>query len=355
MITPVLDKRLQYFGEAVDRLLSVDVSARGVIEVLYRAARERNHDRPMMLSAAQMFFEALSGGEQRTAILATGLPIRGWFDPTMAENDGPAGIATLARALVAACGALPIIVCEESMVALHEACCRAASLVVSSFENIQRAAASPDAVKGRFIPACAVVGFPTDPKEAEKRAKELLDKIQPAILLSSERQGANAKGVYHYGLGEANLSSAMAKVELLFEEAQRRKIPTIGVGDGGNELGMGSIKETIHEHIAYGKECRCPCGIGMAPELEVDLLVAATVSNWGTWGIEACLAALSKKPHALHSTEIEELVLNACVTHGAYDGATGWVDRNVDAVPFPVHTSLLRLLHHLVQTYAAQR
>lgn len=352
MITPTVDKRLQYFGEAVDRLLSVDVSARGVIDVIYSAAREKNNDRPMMLSAGQMFYDALSGGQQRTAILASGLPIRGWFDPTMAENDGPAGVATLARALVVACGALPVIVCEEPMVPLLEACCRASSLVVSSIENIQRAALSPDAVKGRFIPACAVVGFPTDMNEAKKRAVELLDLIEPAILLSSERQGANSKGVYHYGLGEANLASAMAKVEVLFEEAQRRRIPTVGVGDGGNELGMGSIKETVQAHIMYGKDCRCPCGSGMAPDLKVDLLVAATVSNWGTWGIEACLAAISGKPEALHSPEIEELVLNACVTHGAFDGATGWVDRNVDAVPFPVHISLLRLLQHLVQSHA---
>jgi hypothetical protein len=92
----------------------------------------------------------------------------------------------------------------------------------------------------------------------------------------------------------------------------------------------------------------------MAPDLKVDLLVAATVSNWGTWGIEAGLAAISRKPDVLHSSEIEELVLSACVMHGAYDGATGWVDRNVDAVPFSVHTSLLRMLRHLVRVHAAR-
>ena len=355
MITATIDQKMLYFGEAVDRLLSVDVSARGVIDVLYRAARTLNNDKPMMLSAAQLFYEALSGPRQRTAILATGLPIRGWFDETLAENDGPAGIATLARALVVACGALPVIVCEEPMVPFLEACCRSASLVCTSMENIRRAAASPDTVKGRFIPTVVVMGFPSDMQLAHKRAKEILDDVEPAILLSSERQGANAKGVYHYGLGEANLSSAMAKVEVLFEEAQRRRIPTVGVGDGGNELGMGSIKDAVQDHIAYGKQCRCPCAAGMAPDLKVDLLVAATVSNWGTWGIEACLAAVAGKPEALHSAEIEELVLNACVAAGAFDGATGWVDRNVDGVPFAAHISLLRLLQHLVVSHATRR
>ena len=352
MIAPVLDQRLLHFGEAVDRLLSVDVPARGAIGVLYRAALALNNNHPLSLSAAQCFHEVLSGSDRRAAIIATGLPIRGWFDSAMAENDGPAGAATLARALIVAFRALPVVVCEESMVPLLESCCRASGLICSSVENVRRAAASPDAVTGRFIPSVVVLGFPSDPKQARERARELLDDIEPAVLLSSERQGANAKGVYHYGVGEANIASAMAKVEMLFEEAQRRRIPTIGVGDGGNELGMGSIKEVVQESIAYGRKCRCPCGAGMAPDLRVDLLVAATVSNWGTWGIEACIAAITKKPEALHSAEMEELVLDACVTSGAVDGATGWVDRNVDGVPFETHMSLLNVLRHLVLSHA---
>lgn len=351
----IRDQKLLDFGEAVDRLLSVDVTARGVIDILYRAARALNDHQPMMLSAARIFSEALAGPEQRTAIIATGLPIRGWFDPALAENDGPAGAATLARALVVACNALPVLVCEEPMVPLLEACCRAAGLVCTSMENARRAAASRDAIKSRFIPSALVVGFPTQRELACEKARELLDDLEPAVLLSSERQGANLHGVYHYGLGEANVADVMAKMELLFEEAQRRGIPTIGVGDGGNELGMGSIKQTIEDHIAYGKQCRCPCAAGMAPDLKVDLLVAATVSNWGTWGIEACLAAIMEKPDALHSAEIEELVLDACVAAGALDGATGWVERSVDAAPFAVHISVLAVLHQLVVSHAARR
>lgn len=347
--------KLTLFGDAVDRLLTVDVSARGIIGVLYREARKLNRERPLTLSAAQLFYERLSGGSQRTAIIATGLPIRGWFDHTLAETDGPVGAATLARALVVACGALPVIVCEETMVPLLEACCRAAGLVCTSMQNIRRAASSPDAVKGRFIPMVVVMGFPTDDKAAATRAREMLQDLEPALLISSERQGANAKGVYHYGLGEANISSAMAKVERLFEEAQRRNIPTIGVGDGGNELGMGSIKETVQAHVPYGKTCRCPCADGMAPDLKVDLLVAATVSDWGMWGIEACLAALSGKASVLHSAETLELVLNAAVASGAIDGVTAYVNRDIDGVSFDAQLALLRVLHEIVAAHLAPK
>jgi hypothetical protein len=342
---------LKFFGDAVDRLLTVDVSARGIIGMLYKEARKRNNDRSLMMSAAELFYERLSGDVQRTAIIATGLPIRGWFDHTLAETDGPVGAATLARALVVACGALPVVVCEETMVPLLEACCRAAGLVCTSIENIRRAASSPDAVKGRFIPTAVVMGFPTDEKAAVKRAREIIADLEPAVLISSERQGANAKGVYHYGLGEANISSAMAKVERLFEEAQRKNIPTIGVGDGGNELGMGSIKEAVQEHVL----CRCPCGEGMAPDLKVDLLVTATVSDWGMWGIEACLAALTGKPSVLHSGETLELVLNAAVASGAIDGVTAYVNRDIDGVSYETQIALLRVLHEIVGAHAAPK
>ncbi|MGH7662296.1 MAG: glutamate cyclase domain-containing protein [Vulcanimicrobiaceae bacterium] len=355
MAVEAADLRLKFFGDAVDRLLTVDVSARGIISMLYREARKRNNGRSLTMSAAEIFYERLRGETQRTAIIATGLPIRGWFDHTLAETDGPVGAATLARALVVGFGALPVVVCEETMVPLLEACCRAAGLVCTSIENMRRAASSPDAVKGRFIPTAVVIGFPADEKSAVKCAREIVADLEPAVLISSERQGANAKGVYHYGLGEANISSAMAKVERLFEEAQRKNIPTIGVGDGGNELGMGSIKDAVQEHVPYGKLCRCPCGDGMAPDLKVDLLVAATVSDWGMWGIEACLAALCGKPSVLHSSETLEMVLDACVASGAIDGVTAYVNRDIDGVSYETQMAMLRVLHEIVGAHAAPK
>src|SRR5579885_1873297 len=72
MTVEAMDLKLKFFGDAVDRLLTVDVSARGIISMLYEAARKRNNDRSLMMSAAQLFFERLSGGNQRTAIIATG-------------------------------------------------------------------------------------------------------------------------------------------------------------------------------------------------------------------------------------------------------------------------------------------
>jgi hypothetical protein len=172
---------------------------------------------------------------------------------------------------------------------------------------------------------------------------------RPAGLVSIERQGANAKGVYHYGRGEANRQEVMAKVDLLFEEARAAGILTVGIGDGGNELGMGRIREAVRAHVPFGGQCACPCGAGMAPEMVPDVLIAATVSNWGAWGIEACLAALAGDERVLHPASMELDVIHACTAAGAVDGATGFVEPYVDALPALVCASLVEVLHTIVR------
>ena len=52
------------------------------------------------------------------------------------------------------------------------------------------------------------------------------------------------------------------------EMARQEGIPTFGVGDGGNEIGMGNLKEVIMSKLAL-----TPC------DIEVDALIIATVSN----------------------------------------------------------------------------
>jgi thiamine pyrophosphate-dependent acetolactate synthase large subunit-like protein len=68
---------------------------------------------------------------------------------------------------------------------------------------------------------------------------------------------------------------------------------TVGIGDGGNEIGMGNIYDTVRKVVPYGDQCKCPAKCGIADSTLVDVTVVATVSNWGAYGIEACLAALS--------------------------------------------------------------
>lgn len=70
----------------------------------------------------------------------------------------------------------------------------------------------------------------------------------------------------------------------LFEAARQRGVLTIGVGDPGNEIGMGAIADTVKRLLPYGAECQCSCAGGVADATEVDVVVPGTCSNWGAYG-----------------------------------------------------------------------
>lgn len=337
---------IRNIGEAVDRLITVDLPSRGLITTLYEAARKSIDGQPLALTAAQRMLAAAAVG--KPVIIATGLPIRGWFSQAIAENDGPVGAATLARAVFLASGSLPILICEEEQVSVLKACVRAAGLTPTTLEAVNAAAKSPHAVPGRKVPVAVVQGFPADRAKAERESEGLLA-LSPSSIVSIERQGANDKGVYHYGRGEANYDAVMAKIDLLFEAARKRGVLTIGIGDGGNELGMGRIKDVIRKHVPFGAKCACPCGSGMAPEVNCDILLTATVSNFGCWGISACLAALTGNLNVLHGPEVELAVIQAGADAGAVDGVTGFIEPLVDALPAETCASLVALLQTIVR------
>ena len=62
----------------------------------------------------------------------------------------------------------------------------------------------------------------------------------------------------------------------LSKKAANQRIPTIGVGDGGNEIGIGALVEAVHKYVPYG-EILCA-------QLATDVLLSAGVSNWGRFG-----------------------------------------------------------------------
>lgn len=121
------------------------------------------------------------------------------------------------------------------------------------------------------------VYFPMDGTGQD--ARDLLEEYQPVALFSLERCGRNASGDYANMRGKS-IADHTAPVDLLFTAAEG--IPTFGVGDGGNEIGMGKLADQIRSKLSID-----PCVIS------VDHLVIATVSNWGGYGICACLEQIT--------------------------------------------------------------
>lgn len=330
---------LNLLGERVDQLISLDIPSRNVSHMLYRFARDK-HSEPLAMAAAQLLKDNIKPGDY--VLIGTGWPDRPHVNPDIAETDGPPGAAVLARALHIGLGAVPIVLIEEHLVSRMEIVLEATGMRVISPEEALEAYHYHAAIH-----AGSVIGFPSDFSLAEKKAKNLIKQFKPSAVISVEKGGMNNKNEIHTSRG-AETTKWMAKVDLLFKEATQHNIATIGIGDGGNEIGMGNIRKNIERHIPYGKTCRCGCGGGIAPANEVDVLVVSSISNWGAYGIAANLAALCEDIDVLHDRELEERLLKRSADARFIDGITGYVDASADGLRWPVHAAFVTLLRETV-------
>jgi hypothetical protein len=326
---------LREVSENIDRLITVDLPFRTVSGKLYRNTRAL-YDNPLTFLAAKSLHESLQKGG--IVLIATGWPDRPHVSPYIAETDGPPGAALLGMALHKARKAVVMFLVEERLVAPMEKVCASAGFRVVSSEELMTAAASRAPLH-----AASVLAFPTEPIEAEEASVTLLSEYPVRAAISIEKGGMNAKGIIHTSRGD-DTTWPMAKIDILIRKAKEREILTIGIGDGGNEIGMGVIADELRQWLPYGKQCRCPCGGGIVPITKTDLLVPAAVSNWGAHGISAMLALLEGVREIFHSPEIEQQVLHACVDAGLIDGGSGYVNGGVDSLPMHVHMSLVDLL-----------
>ncbi|MBI4277618.1 MAG: DUF4392 domain-containing protein [Armatimonadetes bacterium] len=125
-------------------------------------------------------------------------------------------------------------------------------------------------------------------------------------------------------------------------------MPTVGIGDGGNEYGCGLIYEDVRAITGHGARCQCPCGDGMANAVATDVLVIGAVSNWGAYGTCAMLARLLDNPDLVHDPETEYRMLDANVRAGAADGMSALPSMSVDGISVQVNQGLVRQLREMV-------
>jgi hypothetical protein len=79
------------------------------------------------------------------------------------------------------------------------------------------------------------------------------------------------------------------------------------------------------------------------------VMVVAAISNWGAYGILACLAAMRGDATLLHPVEAEARMVEACRMAGALDGGTGGGYHSVDGVAAQADVAVVTLLHELVR------
>jgi hypothetical protein len=75
---------------------------------------------------------------------------------------------------------------------------------------------------------------------------------------------------------------------ILISAAKDDRISTTSIGDGGNELGMGKVKNEVEKYVEHGEQIACV--------VSCDYLITAGVSNWGGYAIAVGLHVLSTCP-----------------------------------------------------------
>lgn len=125
-----------------------------------------------------------------------------------------------------------------------------------------------------------------------------------------------------------------APLHLLFERlaSSHPDARTIGIGDGGNEIGMGAIPwAELRRRLSGEQAGRVPCRIAC------DFNVVAGTSNWGAMALAASVCLLRDRLDVLqpwtrerHHEWLEYLVSNG----PAVDGVTGRREPTVDGLPF---------------------
>jgi len=117
---------------------------------------------------------------------------------------------------------------------------------------------------------------------------------------------------------------------------------SIGIGDGGNEVGMGKVyPKVLTSSVPNASTIACvvPC----------DHLVVSSVSNWGGYAVAAAVAVIASAPsnsdppvfasaeeavsRCLPTAEQEEAICQRLVDAGARDGITAKQEAWVDGFP----------------------
>ena len=122
---------------------------------------------------------------------------------------------------------------------------------------------------------------------------------------------------------------------------------TIGIGDGGNEIGMGKVPwDTIRRNIPNGGlvACRVP----------TDHLIVAGVSNWGAYALAAGVALLrgQRLDPELFDVERERELLRVMVEEGPLvDGVTAQRTVTVDGLSFERYAEPLRRIGEILASF----
>jgi hypothetical protein len=214
-----------------------------------------------------------------TVVIGTGFPVTDTF-----ETDGPVGAIALYDCLQAL-GAEPIIACGPPL----------SNAIAEDY---------------RVLPLTA-----RDLETAQAEAAGQLQRLSPTAVISIERPGLAEDSRYYNMRGE-DITERCYFFDPFLTLAS---CPTIAIGDGGNEIGMGNIQAAIATLDIRAAVTGC------------DELLVADVSNWGAYGLIALLAKWSGRDLLAEISPLD--ILDYLSARGSVDGVTRENTLTEDGLP----------------------
>ncbi|NWV15223.1 GLUCM protein, partial [Ptilonorhynchus violaceus] len=300
----------------LESLIGIDPGERGVIHLQRQG---------------ELLRACLAMSHARSVLITTGFPTHFTYDPPE-ENDGPPGALAIAAMLQALEKEVAIVTDQRAMDLNKKIIEEAVQLGILK-KPIPLLSYHKESADSALMFLCEN-GNPGRPRFDH--------------LIAIERAGMAADGNY-YNARKVNIKHLVDPIDELFLAAQTIPgVTTTGVGDGGNELGMGKVKDAVKKHIKNGDVIAC--------DVEADFTIVAGVSNWGGYAIACALYVLrSCEIHdrylrravgfpqtpkkklwltALPSVTKEEKLLKTLVGLGVRSGKTASLEMEVDALPF---------------------
>ena len=175
-------------------------------------------------------------------------------------------------------------------------------------------------------------------------------------LVAIERcsQGIDGR---HYREHGWDISDDTAPLDYLFADSGwTAPWTTIGVGDGGNEMGMGALPRAL-------LEAEVPNGALVSARTTSDHPLVAGVANWGAYGLLASVGLvrpdLARQLLTHFTADFEQKVLTAAVEIGqAIDDSRvdrlGQLQMTIDRLPLEEHAAVIEAVRRIVDQELAE-
>ncbi len=173
------------------------------------------------------------------------------------------------------------------------------------------------------------------------------------LCVSIERTGPSQSGQY-LTMRKRDMTGIVCPLDQYFFHG----VGTIGIGDGGNEVGMGKVIDVLNN-----VDCKIPNSRDIACVVPADHLIVASVSNWGGYALAGAIGVLAAEEceneddkmdvirASLPSSELETTMCIALVNAGARDGMTASNDvfgaAIVDGMPLAKSLEILESIRSI--------